>query len=106
MEELRAEAERLAEERRIAREQAMEWTREVGRMDSDEEKEKRPKKAKKPKAEAVSGDEGEQRKEKKPKRGKLKRDKVSGDQQDDAGVFTDEEEMADKPAKKVSLTGL
>ncbi|KAH6914432.1 pol II transcription elongation factor [Coprinopsis sp. MPI-PUGE-AT-0042] len=100
MEELRAEAERLAEERRIAREQAMEWTREVGRMDSDEEKEKRPKKAKKPKADVGSGDEGEQRKEKKPKRGKLKRDKASGDQQDDAGVFTDEEEMADKPAKK------
>ena len=61
MEALRIEAEKLAEERRIAREQAMEWTREV-KGDSDEEKEKRPKKAKKPRSDHVSGDEGEPKK--------------------------------------------
>ena len=58
LEELQREAEKLAEERRIAREQAMEWTREV-KMDSDDEKEKRPKKAKRTKVEHGSGDEGE-----------------------------------------------
>ena len=37
MEELRVQAEKLAEERRIAREQALEWTREV-QMESDGER--------------------------------------------------------------------
>ncbi|KAI0694996.1 RNA polymerase II-associated protein [Cerioporus squamosus] len=59
LEELRKQAEKLAEERRIAREQALEWTREVKRMESDEEREKAAKKAKRGKrSENVSGDEG------------------------------------------------
>ena len=92
MEELRTEAEKLAEERRIAREQAMEWTREV-RMESDEERERKSKKAKKPKGEVASGDEAEP---KKKRRGKLK--KVASEQGDDS-----EEEEAEKPVKKVFL---
>jgi hypothetical protein len=75
----------------------MEWTREV-RMESDEEKEKRPKKARKPRSEAPSGDEGEPRKK---RRGKLKRS--SDDQGDEDGaIFTDEED-AERPAKKVNI---
>ncbi|EKM80576.1 hypothetical protein AGABI1DRAFT_126637 [Agaricus bisporus var. burnettii JB137-S8] len=93
-EKLRIEAEELTESRRAAREQAMEWTREV-RMDSDEEKEKRPKKARKPRSEVPSGDEGEPRKK---RRGKLKRS--SDDQGDEDGaVFTDEDD-AERPTKK------
>ncbi|KAF5351734.1 hypothetical protein D9756_007677 [Leucocoprinus leucothites] len=93
-EKLRIEAEKLAEERRLAREQAMEWTREV-RMDSDEEKEKKPKKARKPRSEAPSGDEGEPRRK---RRGKLR--KASPEPGDEDGaIFTDEEE-AERPAKK------
>lgn len=96
MEELRKEAEKLAEERRLAREQALEWTREV-RMESDEEKERRPKKARKQKADG-SGDEGAAAEPKKKRRGKLKR---GGDQEDggeDPAVFSDEEE-AERPKK-------
>ncbi|KAJ2930254.1 hypothetical protein H1R20_g6829, partial [Candolleomyces eurysporus] len=94
MEELKREAEKLAEERRIAREQAMEWTREV-RMESDEERERRPKKPKKVKHEAPSGDESEP---KKKRRGKLRR--AGSDQGDEEQpVFSDEEEL-EKPAKK------
>ncbi|KAF8160649.1 RNA polymerase II-associated protein [Crassisporium funariophilum] len=96
MEELRVEAEKLAVDRRIAREQAMEWTREV-RMESDEERERKSKKVKKPKAEVVSGDEGEP---KKKRRGKLKKEKVASEQEDeDQAVFSEEEEI-EKPAKK------
>ncbi|CAA7261853.1 unnamed protein product [Cyclocybe aegerita] len=95
-EELRIEAEKLAEERRVAREQAMEWTREV-RMDSDEERERKPKKAKKPKADVVSGDEGEAPKKK--RRGKLKKATASSDQEDgDQAMFSEED--AEPPKKK------
>ena len=92
MEELRTEAEKLAEDRRIARERAMEWTREV-QMESDEERERKLKKAKKPKGEVMSGDEAEP---KKKRRGKLK--KATSDQGDEEHS---EEEEAEKPAKKV-----
>jgi len=94
MEELRAEAEQLAEERRIAREQAMEWTREV-RMESDEERERKSKKTKKPKGEVGSGDEAEP---KKKRRGKLK--KAASEQGDEEHS---EEEEVEKPAKKVFI---
>ncbi|KAF7357881.1 Tetratricopeptide repeat protein 1 [Mycena venus] len=99
MEELKREAEKLAEERRLAREQALEWTREV-RMDSDEEKERRPKKPRKQKADGPgSGDEAEP---KKKRRGKLKR---TGGEQEDGGeeqaVFSDEEE-GERPKKRVT----
>ena len=42
MEELKLQAEALAEERRKAREQAAEWTREIRLLDSDDDKEKKP----------------------------------------------------------------
>ncbi|KAF6763213.1 RNA polymerase II-associated protein [Ephemerocybe angulata] len=97
-EEERLEAEKLAEERRIAREQALEWTREA-KMDSDEERERRPKKARKPK-EVVSGDEGEpERETKKKRRGKLRR--ASSDQGDEEPpMFSEDEEAVEKPTKK------
>ena len=95
MEELRTEAEKLAEERRIARERAMEWTREV-QMESDEERERKSKKTKKPKGEVVSGDEAEP---KKKRRGKLK--KATSEQGDEEHS---EEEEAEKPAKKVFIS--
>lgn len=70
-------------------------------MDSDEEKEKRPKKARKPRSEVPSGDEGEPRKK---RRGKLKRS--SDDQGDEDGaVFTDEDD-AERPTKKVIILSL
>ncbi|EAU91100.2 pol II transcription elongation factor [Coprinopsis cinerea okayama7 len=95
MEALRIEAEKLAEERRIAREQAMEWTREV-KGDSDEEKEKRPKKAKKPRSDHVSGDEGEP---KKRRRGKLRKEKASSEQPEEENMFSEEDEPQEKPKK-------
>ncbi|KAF8198079.1 RNA polymerase II-associated protein [Pholiota molesta] len=94
LEQLRIEAEKLAEERRLAREQAMEWTREA-RIESDEERERKPKKVKKPKAENVSGDEGEP---KKKRRGKLKK-AVSDQEEEDQPMFSEEDEV-EKPAKK------
>ncbi|TFK44271.1 RNA polymerase II-associated protein [Crucibulum laeve] len=94
IEKQRLEAEKITEDRRIAREQAVEWTREV-RMESDEEKERKPKKTRKPKAEGVSGDEAEP---KKKRRGKLK--KTASEQGDeDQAVFSEDEDM-EKPAKK------
>jgi len=96
METLRLEAEKLAEERRLAREQAMEWTREV-KMESDEERERKTKKARKPKNEVGSGDEAEP---KKKRRGKLKK-AVSEQGDEEQAVFSEEEEV-EKPTKKVS----
>lgn len=101
MEELRLEAEKLAEERRIAREQALEWTREV-RMESDEEKERRPKKTRKVKTDGGSGDEAEP---KKKRRGKIKKNGGEGDREpeadgEDQAMFTEEEEV-ERPTKKV-----
>lgn len=99
MEELRREAEKLAEERRLAREQAMEWTREI-RVESDEERERKAtKKSRKPKPEGVSGDEAEP---KKKRRGKLRKtnDQEDGEEQ---AVFSDEEDM-ERPAKKVRFS--
>lgn len=67
-------------------------------MDSDEEKEKKPKKARKPRSEVPSGDEGEPRKK---RRGKLR--KTSPEQGDEDGaIFTDEEEV-ERLAKKVFI---
>lgn len=101
MEELRQQAEKLAGERRIAREQALEWTREV-QMESDEERERKSKRSsKKVKVEAESGDEGlaTPSEPKKKRKGKLKR---SGDQggEENEQLFSDEE-VENKPAKKV-----
>ncbi|KAF9464960.1 RNA polymerase II-associated protein [Collybia nuda] len=93
MEELKREAEKLAEERRVAREQAMEWTREV-RMESDEERERKSKKTRKPKQDA-SGDEAEP---KKKRRGKLKKASEQDDGED-AAQFSDEDDV-ERPTKK------
>ncbi|KAL7281504.1 hypothetical protein ACG7TL_004819 [Trametes sanguinea] len=105
-EELRKQAEKLAEERRKAREQALEWTREVKQMESDEEREKQAKKAKRTKrperSENVSGDEGvigEPRPKK--RRGKLRKSAEEGGEGEgeDAALFSGEEEEA-KPRKR------
>ncbi|KAH8107706.1 hypothetical protein BXZ70DRAFT_1013744 [Cristinia sonorae] len=106
-EQRRIENERLAgelaEKRRIAREQALEWTREV-RMESDEEKEKKAKKAvRKPKAEngGGSGDEangGEPKKKKKG--GKLKRRDTDGEVGEAGDTFSGDEDGESKPTKK------
>lgn len=83
----------------MAREQALEWTREV-RMESDEERERKSSKKKKPKADIISGDEAEPKVQKK-RRGKLK--KATSDQGDvEQAVFSEEEEV-EKPAKKVCV---
>ncbi|KAL1945926.1 hypothetical protein VTO73DRAFT_1928 [Trametes versicolor] len=106
-EELRKQAEKLAEERRIAREQALEWTRQVKRMESDEEREKQTKKAKRGKrSENVSGDEGAAGEPKqKKRRGKLKKAAEEGGElpeAEDAALFSgdDEEQKPRKRTKK------
>ena len=98
MEELRIEAEKLAEKRRRDREMAMEWTREV-RIDSDEEKEKKVRKPRKNKGDVGTGDEAEP---KKKRRGKLKKgtDGEGEDEPEDQAMFTEDEDV-ERPAKKV-----
>ncbi|OBZ70980.1 Tetratricopeptide repeat protein 1 [Grifola frondosa] len=99
VEELRKEAEKLAEERRIAREQALEWTRDI-KNESDEERERKAKKAssRRARVEGGSGDEaGEPKTRKKRGGGKLKKVADTGD--GDEALFSGEDE-ADKPAKK------
>ncbi|KAJ7213002.1 RNA polymerase II-associated protein [Mycena pura] len=100
MEELRRDAETLAEQRKLAREQALEWTREV-RMESDEEKERRPKKGAARKQKAEGGGSGDEAEPRKKRRSKLKR---GGDQEDGGGeeqpVFSDEEDLERERPKK------
>lgn len=103
MEEVRKRregAEALAAERRKARETALEWTKDI-KVDSDEEKEKKPKKQRRVKTEVGSGNEGESEPPKKKRRSKLKR--AGGDSGSEReGLFTDEEGGGDsKPSKKV-----
>jgi len=99
VEELRQQAEKLAEERRIAREQALEWTTSF-REESDEEKEKKVRRAakkEKVKTEGGSGDEaGEAKKKRRPKAKKGEDDENAEDQ----ALFSDQED-GDKPIKKV-----
>lgn len=108
MEELRRDAEKLAEERRIAREQAQEWTREV-RMDSDDEKEKKVRRPRKPKGEAAAGGSGDEAAGAEPKRRRRKlRKGHAGDAADgeapadaeDAAMLSEEEDV-ERPTKKV-----
>ncbi|KAI6131542.1 hypothetical protein EDD16DRAFT_1852708 [Pisolithus croceorrhizus] len=98
MEELRHQAEKLAEERRIAREQALEWTREI-QVESEEERERKAKRAsKKVKTEIESGDEAINGGEPKKKRkGKLKKANDQGEENEQ--LFSDED-IDNKPAKK------
>lgn len=110
MEELRKQAEKLAEERRIAREQALEWTREVKRMESDEEREKQTKKAKRGKrSENISGDEGAAGEPKqKKRRGKLKKSAEEGGElpeAEDAALFSGDDEEQ-KPRKVSGLRAI
>jgi len=65
-------------------------------MDSDDEKEKRPKKQRKPRSEAPSGDEAEHPKKK--RRGKLKKASSEQPEGDDEPMFSDAEELQ-KPKK-------
>lgn len=109
-EELRKQAELLAEERRIAREKALEWTREVKQQESDEEREKQAKKAKRSKRlENVSGDEGVVGEPKqKKRRGKLKKSAEEGGEGadgEDAALFSGDDEDQ-KPRKVSSGRGL
>lgn len=98
MEELRVQAEKLAEERRRAREQALEWTRDI-KMESDEERERKAKKAsRRVKTEGGSGDEAGEPKKK--RRGKLKKTNGAVDGEDAAALFSGDEE-GEKPARKV-----
>jgi RNA polymerase-associated protein CTR9 len=91
--ELERQAKILAEERRLAREQALQWTREV-KMESDDERERKPKKSKKAKTEGGSGDEASEPKRK--RRGKLKK---AEEQEDGQALFSDEEGV-ERPTKK------
>lgn len=97
----RQAAEKLAEERRLAREQALEWTREV-KQESDEEKEKKAKRASR-KVNKVdggaSGDEGAPE----PKKRRPRRKKVDAGDEDEEALFSANEEEGDsKPVKKAS----
>lgn len=104
IEDARVQAEKLAEERRLARAKALEWTQEV-KNESDEEKERKAKKAtnRKPKTETNgSGDEGVEPVKKK-RRGKLRK---NVDTEDDGALFSgdeDGEKDRDKPSRKVSV---
>lgn len=105
VEELKKQAEQLAEERRKAREQALEWTRDI-KLESDEERERKAaKKAnRRVKTEGVSGDEGLAAEPRKKRRaGKLKR--PAGEEGEDGALFSGDED-GEKPAKKVSLEGV
>lgn len=94
------EDEKLIEERRIAREKAMEWSRDI-KMESDEEREKRSKKQRKPKADVGSGDEAGSAEPKKKRRGKLK--KATPEQDDGEEALFSGEDDAEAPVKKVSF---
>jgi len=99
MEVLRKQAEQLGEERRKAREQALEWTREV-RQESDEERERKASKTKTRRPKADAGGSGDEAGEPKKKRkGKLKKDKVD-DEEEDGALFSGEEEGDNKASRK------
>lgn len=108
MDVLRKEAEALAEQRRIAREEAKEWSKNV-QMESDDERERKAKKAanRKVKSEAVSGDEGVNGEgvQKKKRVRKVKKEKGAtsgkeGSDAEDGALFSGGEE-AEKTVKKV-----
>jgi RNA polymerase-associated protein CTR9 len=107
LEELRIAADKLAEERRIARQQAQEWTAEA-RAESDEERERKASKRASRKARpadgGASGDEGESGPGQKRKRSRKK--KTEQDGEDEEALFSAPEDDgagagAEKP-KKVS----
>jgi RNA polymerase-associated protein CTR9 len=99
MEELRKEAEKLAEDRRRAREQVQEWTKDI-KMDSDDEKVSKPRKPRKGKADGASGDEAEP---KKKRRSKLRKNNTDNEQDEDQGAFSEDEDP-ERLVKKVSFS--
>ena len=98
MEELRKQAEELTVKRKLAREQAYEWTKssQLDVKDSDDEKEvRKARKAARARVRpepAGSGDEA-----KKKRRGKLRR---SGDGGDDEVLFSGDEDGDNRPAAR------
>lgn len=108
MDALRKEAEDLAEQRRKAREEAKEWSKNV-QMESDDERERKAKKAanRKVKSEVASADEGANGEgaPKKKRVRKVKKEKGAtsgkeGSDAEDGALFSGGEE-AEKPVKKV-----
>ncbi|KAF7322161.1 RNA polymerase II-associated protein [Mycena kentingensis (nom. inval.)] len=97
MEEEKRAAEKLAEVRKIAREEALAWTAQMG-GDSDDEKEKKPRRTKKAKAEPGSGDEGAPEPKKK-RRGKLRKAGEENGGEEGAGMFSEEEDV-ERPRKR------
>lgn len=96
-------AETLAEQRRLAREQAQAWTKEV-KNESDEEREKKAKRAarKATKAEAVdSAEEGAGEPKKRRLGGRRKKAADTGDEDSEALFSAPEDEGESKPVKKV-----
>ncbi|KAI0688182.1 RNA polymerase II-associated protein [Cytidiella melzeri] len=98
---LRREAEELAEKRKIAREQAYEWTKssQLDVKDSDDEKEqRRSKKASRARAKPDQTGSGDEQEQKRKKRGKLR--KSENVAEDDAALFSGDEDADGKPAAK------
>ncbi len=98
---LRKEAEELAEKRKLAREQAYEWTKssrlDVG--DSDDEKEQRKaRKAARPRPKPDLTGSGDEQEQKRKKRGKLR--KNENVPEEDGALFSGEEDADGKPAAK------
>ncbi|EMD33781.1 hypothetical protein CERSUDRAFT_117863 [Gelatoporia subvermispora B] len=108
-EELRVQAEKLAEERRRAREEALAWTRDM-RVESDEERERRTRKASSRKsrggAEGSADEQDGEREPRRKRRGKLKRGEEREGEEE--ALFSNDEEDAGagggagvgKPTKK------
>jgi RNA polymerase-associated protein CTR9 len=99
---LRKQAEELAEKRKIAREQAYEWTKssQLDAKDSDDEKEQRKaKKASRPRVRADPIGSGDEQEQKKKKRGKLRKNESAGD--DDGLLFSGDEDESRPATKKV-----
>lgn len=101
LEELEQQAKELAEQRRAAREQALEWTMNAKGEFSDDEKEKRVKRGprKDKKVDGGSGDETTEPKKRRRGKGKKGGDEEHAEEQ---ALFSDQEE-GDKPAKKVPI---
>lgn len=99
MRELQAQAEALAEKRRLAREEALAWSNAVkAESDEEREKKKRPRKVK-GEGEVASGDEADVKKKKRTKQKKEVNGNGEAPPDEDEGVFSGAE---DEKPKKVS----
>ncbi len=98
LQELAKKAAELAEVRKKAREEALEWSQRHAESDEEKEKEKKKKPRGRARTEATgSADEGEPRK--KRRGGKLKKEVDAGEEE--AALFSGEEEDSKPAAKKV-----